>query len=577
MSNTQRNYLRDFDYRRYAHTASASQISTFLTCPRKWWFSKVIRIPEEMDQTKFIFGDRLHEACERWLLSDDTGRDPDGKPLELWPDGWNKGLDDFDAGLVKQLVEKGIEEGVLRRTPNRAIEKPFQYQVVPGVSVCGYRDVSAPGLVEDHKSIKRRRYKSSKKDLAVDPQLLLYAAIDIRERMEVGYQPDPADKITLRHNQFIKDPNDLFVQPCETQVTVGEVMDFWENDIEPTAGDMLRLKQAKTPAAQYEQVEGPRKKGACREYGGCPFAEVCGGVKAPSQLVAEIDNKNTEPKPETQQEESMGIFDRNKGGKKAAKTKKTREPKPLEETATATAEATEAPPWANDDCPACGGVGFNKESKPCKACNRIAAQNDGAMSSDYDITYENGYAIWSEDGEELGCAKVTSEVAVGDDTKPEAKAEKPKTRKKKTKETEPAEEPRDVEAAAETAEPVDTTPAKNKKAGKTALSTAKKGRGRPKSGFTMVYGSVRRAAMKQLDLNVLFAECAQQLAETEGVDSYYGLDRFKRRDKMASIAGKIAEDIDNATLVIVRPIGPDVTAFAAALEPYAKNIVEGLA
>lgn len=597
MSNAQRDYLKDFDYRAFKHTASASQFDTFLTCPRKWWFQKVARMPEKQQQAKFEFGDRLHEACERWLLGDNTGRGEDGQPIELWPDGWDEGLEPAEAAILRQIVEKGIEQGVLRRTPGREIEKPIGQkkpnsrqhlprQVVPGVGVCGYRDVSAPGLVEDHKSVKRRSYMKSQRALKTDPQMLLYAAIDLIE----GYEHSKTirDKVTLRHNQFCKDPDDPYVRACEVEVPASEVQDFWDEQLEPAARDMLRYKQSLKDPNKWSEVEGPRVKGACRKYGGCPFADICGNAETPAGYKARIDRYNanlTEP----DQENEMGVFDRfkdqprpdqNAAKEQPAPATNTAEPEPKQEPPKfdPPPPLSDTPPWANENCKACSGSGFNRNGHPCAACDRVAEKNGEPRASSFDLELDDeGYMTWTRtaDGLMLGRRKlVEAETQTGEATKPlpeeqeeieaQKKAEKSKKKSKFDSVAPPREETHPPPGAV-AAKPKTLEPTKEKSKG-----------GRPRIGFLLVYGSVRRAKMNIINLSELFSTYANELAEAQGASSFYMLDRFKRRDLMADKAKAIAETIPSATLVLVRSDDPDIKSFAAAIEPYASNVIEGL-
>jgi hypothetical protein len=553
MSNSTRNYLKDFDYRSYAHTASASQFSTFFACPRQWWFKKVLRIPEVVDQKKFIFGNLLHDACERFLLTDDNGKGP-----ELWPDGWSDGLSGFEANILRRLVEEGIKEGILRRTPGRRIEAPFQYEIVPGVSACGYRDVAVPGLVEDHKSIKLKRYRSTRDDLFNDPQLRLYAAVDIRERVEVGDDPALEDPITLRHNQFIKDPDNLEVLCCEVDISVGEVIQWWEDEIEPAAEEMLRLKRAKLSPQDWQEVIGPLEAGACRAYGGCPFHEVCSGVMTPQALCAKIERINSIPKEPDQQEspKMKSVFKRNRGSA-PAKPARTPKPRPADEPVSAEEIPTE-PPWAQSDCAACGGSGFNSKGDVCAACDRTSVALGGPVSVDFSVRHnEDGSTEWlDDDGDVVGCVTLTSPVKVKEDTKPlESKPKRRGPGRPKKQDVEPE--------------------AVNAKAKKVGIQPIEEPKSKGKAvGWTLVYGAVRRAK-KMLDLNLVFATYAEQLAEELGAESYYEIDRFKRGDLMASKAGEIAATIKTNTVVTVRADSQDIRKFVAAMEPYAANVVEG--
>jgi CRISPR/Cas system-associated exonuclease Cas4 (RecB family) len=69
---------------------SPSQLENYLQCPRKWWFNSIRKMPElEQKKDNFDFGNVLHEAAARWISADDTGRDHNGQPVDLFPDGWD--------------------------------------------------------------------------------------------------------------------------------------------------------------------------------------------------------------------------------------------------------------------------------------------------------------------------------------------------------------------------------------------------------------------------------------------------------------------------------------------------------
>jgi len=618
MSNCTRNYLKDFNYRAFAHTASASQFDTFLTCPRKWWFQKVVKLPELDGQLQFEFGDILHEACERYLDADDQGRDDQGNALDLWPEGWNRGLTDFDSTLIKRLVEKGIEEGVLRRMPGREVEAPIGIwngrnytprQIVPGVGVCGYRDVKSPGMVEDHKSVKNKDYCKSQADLLADPQMLLYAAITIIELAEAN--EELPETVLLRHNQFIKNPKDLRVKATEVDVELDVIQEFWEKTLEPAAVDMLRYKKEMKDESKWDKIEGPRENGACMKYGGCPFGRICGRAEHPTAYRARIGRINAIPAEldtdtVTKENTDMGIFNRLNADKKPATETKAAPAKAteaqveesaeaaeeefieetLEQEADATAdavaeEALEAPPWASADCPACKGAGFNKKGNPCAACDRIAEKEGNPRASSFEVTLDDttGETVVTRSADSADVYRVqlqSAEVKKSEKSKPAGEKAKEKAAAKRSrfaKQEEPEVEKVEttvVPPKALAAEPVDVEPdaGKTKGMGRT---------GRTANGFTIAYGAVRRSKMTMMDLNEVFARYAAELAEAQGAESYYQLDRFKRRDMMASTAKAIADTIPSSTLVVVRADDPDIRAFATAIEVYATNVIEGIA
>jgi len=122
--------------------------------------------------------------------------------------------------------------------------------------------------------------------------------------------------------------------------------------------------------------------------------------------------------------------------------------------------------------------------------------------------------------------------------------------------------------------PKKTTPTPPEKARENiAKNEAPKAPGRPKSGFTLIYGAVKRGKRNVKDLNVVLMEKGTELAEALGKKSYYDLDFGQRRDHIASRAALIAEELGSAYVVVTNMQDPDVRAFATAIEPYAAYVI----
>ena len=281
--------------------ASATQIETHAACRRKWWLDNVRKLPV-LQKTPQTFGDALHGVCERYLKADDLGRDASGNSVELFPKDWHIVRSRYDGkpsgtitpieqDLIRKLIAKAIDEGILERQPGREIEKQFWLPVLEkeaeGVSVqlTGFIDVRYRDRVEDHKTTSSMRWAKSPAALKKSPQMMIYAKVLIEAWKQKG-EP-PAREIVLRHNVYCKDPDDMRVRKVEATVTPSEVETYWEGTILPAIHDMLTLRQN---TEKWNQIQDPPDMPEpCNAYGGCPFRSICGGAETEENYVARID------------------------------------------------------------------------------------------------------------------------------------------------------------------------------------------------------------------------------------------------------------------------------------------------
>lgn len=264
---------------------SISQINQFTACPRKWWFRKCARLipPPSNNVLGKTFGSVLHAVIERFLTADASGRDALGNPVSLYPPGWEisedgYALDEENQALVKRLVDKAIEEGHLIRMPNREVEKEFCF-VLDGDTygsaavIVGKIDEIYPDRIVDHKSGKSKRWVVSKQRLKKDPQLVLYSSL-------IFMKPGSPDKITLQHNNFIRDTEEIAVR--KTTITKAEALAHVAH-IMGIARQMVDLKKDNLPDTMWREVWGSMDHDdakTCSAYGGCPYLQVCAGVEA---------------------------------------------------------------------------------------------------------------------------------------------------------------------------------------------------------------------------------------------------------------------------------------------------------
>lgn len=587
---------REFDrtlFERFEHVASPSQLVDYLDCPRKWWFRRCHQLKQPDDQKKFLFGNCLHAVVERWLEADDSGR-IDGRPVDLYPEGWNEGLNAAETALVRVLFEKGVSSGMLRRIPGRVIERSYEREVVPGVVSIGALDCDSSEGVDDHKSTKNARYIATQDELASDPKMLSYAYEWLLSRWDALEADDPAvaaglsledvhDEVPLRLNYFVKDPDKPAVKSVTVAVSTQDVLDFWEKTVVPAHQGMLDLKRAKIPELNWRRVTGPQSKNVCKKYGGCPYARICGGCQTPAAFRAEmarINLKSTSPKPRSRKP-AMGIFKKNKGAAAPAAPAPVTitEPAAPASTTETAAEVTSNAPWAVESCAACKGKGINKSGNPCMACYHIRKRRGESTVDDFETWHDDaGNLCWkAKDGSaaptpapaaapateaQAAAGEVTGKAAIVEPA--EAKPAKPRRTVKPKERKAPAPETKEPPAEARSA-PTPPTPAQAPERSTVAA---------PAGGFRFYINAMPIGA-PYVDVAEILAREGAELAEAQGVESYYALDPFKRRDVLAEHARDIAAELDGQDVVAIGG-SQDLKALVEALRPFAAEIVQGV-
>ena len=105
---------------------SATQLETAELCIRKWWLHWVRKLSTSKT-TSQTFGTVLHDVNQRFLKTDNVGRDPKtGQSMELFPPGWTKAVSrhrDPDTGAEEIEGEvTPAEADTIQRLVKEAIE-----------------------------------------------------------------------------------------------------------------------------------------------------------------------------------------------------------------------------------------------------------------------------------------------------------------------------------------------------------------------------------------------------------------------------------------------------------------------
>lgn len=550
---------------------SASQLETHGLCKRKWWFLYAKKLPT-FPKTHFAFGTILHEVCERYLLADYLGRDADGKPVDLYPDGWHINgdyeLPPADQTLIKALVDRAIEEGILMRQDGE-VEAGIKRQMDDGIVYVGKIDHLCPDGIEDHKTTKSTRWALSAEGLSKNRQMLLYAREWLQRKRET--KQDIPETIRLQHNVFIKDFEAPKVRKTIAYVEPAQVDSAWENAIEQ-AREMVLDRQVE----DWQQFEDP-EPGACMKYGGCEFRSICGRRESMDRYISRVNANKTAPEASFF-EKVQGLNARSNENVMALKkrlsdrarpfaqinTPVDREPEtPATEAPPSTADEDESlPPWAVKGCAVCYSKhpGFNSSGNFCRAC---------LSKTNYDV----------------GVVQIVTTERSIDWSAPEGEGSVPFVNPVKVKqssifESKPLATGSDFidmtsdfdDDDGDSKSPVETLSSGRAYEG---LRQRQGKRGRPPAGPKLLIGVMPvkgvRPERVQLAQDVLM-RFGDMLANSKQVPSYYSLPAYERRSAIASEASKIAEALGSDYILVTNPDNPDIEAMISALIPYCEHI-----
>ena len=311
---------------------SASSADGFTACPRRWWFAKVMGLPEPKDAS-LSFGTAVHLVLENYLR--------DG--TEIGPGEHNDGRE------VVEVVQEHIERA---KAGLDLLPKPGTYLVenwLPRVkildtadgtmSVVGKIDMYLPntgrhgnpyhtggwpedvtGHVLDHKtSSDPKRWMPTSEKLASNAQGLLYAGA-----LQKAGVLEPGDVLFTHHYVAKKGLPKSYI--VHTTMRHDSIEEHWDRQ-QGVAQEMVNIASSVRNVAQQGDVRA--NLSACRSYGRlCPFADACQAHK-PKGVFAAIDAFDAARNGQTTQEEppmSGGLFSKLKG--REAPTAPVKSPEP---------------------------------------------------------------------------------------------------------------------------------------------------------------------------------------------------------------------------------------------------------
>lgn len=227
---------------------SASQISTYMACPRKWAWTYLMALRGPGTASTEL-GSAMHRQLENYLK---------GGELDFTEPAGN-------------VAASGLQHLPAPCTPGVEVESSFEF--TERHRWYGLKDVRIPGLVPhvmDHKSTSSLGWAKEPEDLLTDPQAILYAKDELRQSAWsdcvdltwIYYQTKKPNKSKTTHLRIY-----------EAQVeTAFEVM-------EEAADEALDIARG-ARGLDGEELRGyilasPFNAGHCEDFGGCQFRGLC--------------------------------------------------------------------------------------------------------------------------------------------------------------------------------------------------------------------------------------------------------------------------------------------------------------
>jgi hypothetical protein len=249
---------------------SASQVSSFRLCARKWYFKNVMNLPEPVTAA-LEDGKRYAEECEVYMKTGSTAgmsavtRVVAGIGDPLFPKPNHR------TTLVEYPIGRDTRVKGLLDTDATILE-------VDGVPGVGFMDVcymkEDRPIVWDFKSTKAKKWVKTTDELRLDVQMSLYAkATSILHERQYG---KPPTLVGVGHVAMLKPPEApeaVVVGPA--WMDLDEIETQWTG-IQNTVRSMQEVAELPSP----DRVTPTWS--ACKAFGGCPHADKCSAMRSMS-------------------------------------------------------------------------------------------------------------------------------------------------------------------------------------------------------------------------------------------------------------------------------------------------------
>lgn len=243
---------------------SASQLSSWKLCHRKWFYEKIMKLapdPEARPKYGAEIGTEIHGALERYQI---TGwRLPPGAQIMKVPKYNNPAVfDEYDIGKI--LAPVWDHDLILPHVMAKHVLSEGECDtLIGGVPFVGYIDkrwrIGSTMYIMDYKSTKQWGYTKTQEQAVYDPQTLVYAKWALEQE---GITDVVFYYFNIRYTPPVVPPR--YIEVRHTWETIQEYLDA-------AAEIVAEIRDSKDqPEYQFEQ-----NKSACYAYGKCEFAYEC--------------------------------------------------------------------------------------------------------------------------------------------------------------------------------------------------------------------------------------------------------------------------------------------------------------
>jgi len=215
---------------------SASQVQTFVDCPRKWAWKYVADV-EELPGPAAELGRLVHSELEKYL---------------------NGGEIDYTTE-VGYIAASGLEHLPKPGTPGLVVEAEFHFVGPSGHSYLGYKDLQSPRVIYDHKTTSDLKWQKTEEDLRNDIQATLYAVDYFREHSD-------ENEVELRW---------VYYQTRNTRKSAITVLRVNQTEAWNRFLAIEQIAQEMEVASTKQPLDLPPNINHCSAYGGCPHQGRC--------------------------------------------------------------------------------------------------------------------------------------------------------------------------------------------------------------------------------------------------------------------------------------------------------------
>jgi hypothetical protein len=215
---------------------SASQVQTFVDCPRKWSWKYVAGV-EELPGPAAELGRLVHLELEKYL---------------------NGGEIDYTTE-VGYIAASGLEHLPKPGTPGLVVEAEFHFVGPSGHSYLGYKDLQSPRVIYDHKTTSDLKWQKTEEDLRNDIQATLYAVDYFREHSD-------ENEVELRW---------VYYQTRNTRKSAITVLRVNQTEAWNRFLTIEQIAQEMEIASTKQPLDLPPNINHCSAYGGCPHQGRC--------------------------------------------------------------------------------------------------------------------------------------------------------------------------------------------------------------------------------------------------------------------------------------------------------------